>query len=179
MNRNYTSEEIFRIVEYSLEAQANLLPFCCKENIDCWWVIKCCIEAVKKYNVIPELYWHGSSSEYKQLLILLSDGYPRPSELLRMAEGGTTYEIENVAKHFHQYIGAMFELVKTHHGYVVLKPTAYMENLYPNSKGMLYVYTSDKWAHSERSDIDGTILTFKAEELGNFPQSLKKKLGII
>ena len=72
-----------------------------------------------------------------------------------------------------------FDYVKTHHGYVVLEPTAYMQNLYPNSKGVLYVYTTNKWSHKERSEIDKPVLVFPAGDMESFPQLLKKKIGIV
>ena len=101
-------------------------------------------------------------------------GYPKT--LLGIAREGTTYEISNILQHLLQTISVMFEHEKTHHGYVLLKPTAYMESLYPNSRGMLYAYTTDKLARRDSSDIDGAVLIFKAEELGGFPLLLQKKL---
>ena len=179
VDRNYTNTEISRIVEDSLEVQTNLFPYYCKENMDCWWIIKRCIVAVKKYDITPELYWHGDSSEYAELLSLLSGGYPSPDELLNMAKSRTIGDIKNIAAHFYQYISVMFEYVKTHHGYVVLRPSAYMQTLYPNSKDMLYVYTTNKWSHSETSNIGGAVLTFRADEMESFPKLLKNKLGIL
>ena len=179
MDRRYTSKELTRIVDDSMEVCTNLLPYYCKENMDCWWVIKKCIKAVQKYNIVPELYWHGDNGEYTQLLILLSNGYPSPIELLKMAIRGTKGEIKNIACYFYQYLSAMFDLVKTYHGYVVLKPSAYMLTLYPESKDMLYVYTREKWTHNENSEIDGAVLIFRANEAGQLPAMLKKKLGVI
>lgn len=177
MNRCYSSGEFSRIVDDSIEVSTNLHPYYCKESVDCWWAIKKCVKVVKEYNITPELYWHGNSSEYTQLLVLLADGYPSPKELLNMARNGTTGEIKNIAAHFYQYISVMFEHVKTHSSYVVLRPSSYMQTLYPNSEDMLYVYTNDKWVHKESADIDDVVLTFKADEVESFPMLLKKKLG--
>lgn len=179
MDRCFTNEEFTRIVDDSLEVHMNLLPYYCRENIDCWPAIKRGIKAVKKYSITPELYWHGNRDEFEWLLVLLSDGYPSPEELLKLAKGGTKGEIYNIVEHFYQYVSVMFNHVKTHHGYVVLSPTAYMQNLYPNSKDMLYVYTSEKWSHKERMHIDGAVLVLRADEIGSFRELLRKKLGII
>ena len=179
MNRNYTNDEISGIIEDSLRTHTNLFPYYCKENMDCWWVIRLCVKEVKEYGITPELYWHGSSNEYTSLLTLLSNGYPSPKELLNMAKNGTTGEIKNLAELYFQCKSVMFDHVKRHHGYVVLKPTAYMQNLYPHSKDMLYVYTADKWSHNESSGIDGAVLVFRADEMESFPKLLKNKLGII
>ena len=179
MNRCYTDTELHKIVNDSLEVHTNLLPYYCKENSDCWSVIKLCIKAVKKYNITPELYWHGSGSEYTNLLVLLSNGFPSPEELLNMAKERTAGEIKNIAEHFFQYMSVMFEHVKSHHGYDILRPSAYMQSLYPNSNDMLYVYTKNKWSRNEESHIDGAVLIFRADEMESFPKLLKNKLGII
>jgi len=179
MDRNFTQGEISVLIKFCIETQTDLLPYCCRENFDAWWSIARRIGVVKKYNITPECYWHGDYTEFTQLLILLADGYPSPKELLKAAEKKTTGEIKNIANHFYQYIIAMFDYVKTHHGYVVLKPTAYMQSLYPHSKDMLYVYTSEKWTHNESSGIDKAVLALKADEIGSLQKLLRAKLGIL
>ena len=179
MDRNFTDKELTMLIDNSMDTQTNLLPYCCRDNIDCWTIIRWFVKTVKKYDITPERYWHGSSSEFTWLLVLLSGNYPSPKELLRMARDITTGEIKNIADHFYQHINVMFNFVKQHHGYVVLSPTSYMQSLYPNSKDMLYVYTSDKWSHNESSHIDGAVLIFRADDMESFLVLLKKKLGII
>ena len=179
MDRNFTASELKMLVENCIKTQTNMLPYCCRENIDSWMTITRCIKAVEKYNITPERYWHGNYNEYTQLVILLADGYPSPKELLTTAEKGTTNEIENISQHFYQHIVAMFEYVKMHHGYVVLRPTAYMQSFHPHSKGMLYVYTSNKWVHKERSSLDDVVIVLPEDEIDSLPALLKKKLGII
>jgi hypothetical protein len=179
MDRNYTNAELTMLVDNCIKTQTNMLPYCCRENIDAWMTITRCIRAVEKHKITPEQYWHGNYKEFTQLLILLADGYPSPTELLVTAEKGTTDEIQNIAKHFYQYIVVMFDYVKTHHGYVVLRPSSYMQNLHPNSKDMLYVYTTDKWTHKEHSNIGGAVLILPEAEINSLPSLLKKKIGII
>jgi len=149
------------------------------ENFNTWMTIARCIKVVKEYNITPEQYWHGNYDEFTQLLILLANGYPSPLELLGLAKGGTTSEIVNIAQHYYQYMIAMFDHVLSHHGYVVLKPTTYMQNLYPNSMDMLYVYTTEKWTYKEHSEIDKPVLVFPSNDMESFQQLLKKKIGTI
>ena len=179
MDRNFTEGELSVFIELCLKTHTDLLPYCCRENFDAWRAISWCFKVVKEHNITPEQYWHGNSDEFTQLLALLADGYPSPLELLNLAKKETTGEIVNIAQHYYQIMVAMFEYVLTHHGYVALRPTAYMQNLYPNSKGMFYVYTIDKWTHKERSGIDKPVLIFPADDMESFQQLLKKKTGII
>ena len=179
MDRNFTESELSMLIKLCLNTQINLLPYCCRENFDAWKAISWCFKAIKEHNITPEQYWHGNLDEFKQLLVLLADGYPSTFELLNLAKKETTCEIVNIAQQYYQVMAAMFEYVLTHHGYVVLKPSVYMQNLYPNSKGMLYVYTVDKWTHRGHSVIDIPVLVFHADDMESFPQLLKKKTGII
>jgi len=179
MDRCYTADELSQIVKDCLETGTDLLPYYCRENKACWWLIKCCIHAVVKYGITPELYWHGNSKEFEWLLTLLADTYPSSGELLALARKGTTGEIQNIARHHYQHIGVMFDFVKSHHGYAVLSPTAFMQNLYPGTKGLLYVYTSEKWAHKDSSGIDSPALVLRADEIGSLGELLGKKLGLI
>ena len=179
MDRSFTEGKLSVFIKFCIETQTNLLPYCCRENFNAWMTIARCIRVVKECNITPEHYWHGNYDEFTQLLIMLADGYPSPLELLNLAKKETTGEIVNIAQYYYQYMVAMFEYVLTHHGYVVLKPTVYMQNLYPNSKGMLYVYTTDKWKYKERSEIDKSVLVFPADDMESFQQLLKKRIGII
>jgi len=142
-------------------------------------MIKQHIRVVTKYNITPECYWHGSFKEFSWLLILLADGYPNPQRLLDLASKGTTDEIKNIADYHYQYVNVMFDFVKSHKGYVVLRPTAHMQELYPDSKDMLYVYERHIWSHNDSSRIDGEVLILHTDEIGLLSQLLKKKLGII
>jgi hypothetical protein len=179
MDRSYTPKELSTLVQYCIEAHMDLLPYYCRENKVVWADIKRSAVVVKKYNITPERFWHGNENEFTWLLVLLSRGYPSPNELLRLAERGTSGEIKSIASHHYQYVAAMFDFVKSHHGYVVLRPTEYMVKLYPHAEGMLYVYTREKWAHNELADISGVVLIIHNDELGQLPGLLKKKLGII
>ena len=179
MYTGFTSNEMSQLINYSIEANTNLLPYCCKENKYCWPAITRNIQAVIKYEITPEQYWHGNAAEFDWLLVLLSDGYPSTETLLSLARTETKCEIKNIAYHFYQHINVIFEHFKTHHGYVVLSPTTYMQSLYPDSIGRFFVYTTDKWSHRDLSDMDGAVLTFRADQSNDFPKMLTKKLGLI
>jgi hypothetical protein len=178
MDRNYKSYELSMLVRNCLEAGKDLLSYFCRENIDAWWLITRCIRVVEKYNITPERYWHGNYEEFTELLTLLDAGYPNPNALLELAQNKTNGEIRNISNHFYQRIAVMFDFYKKHHGYVVLRPSAYMQKLYPDSNGMLYVYTIEKWTHNEGSGIDNPVLVFREEEISSFPEMLKKQLKI-
>ena len=179
MDRRFPENELSRVIKDSLDTHVNMLPYVCRENIDSWHAIKRNIRVVVKHSITPEQYWHGDAKEFEWLLTLLSDDYPSKEELLKLASHRTKGEINNVANYFYQHVVIMFSYVKEHHGYCVLRPTAYMECLFPDSKGCLYVYTLDKWNHNETSCIDGAVLVLNENEMNELPRLLKKKLGIM
>jgi hypothetical protein len=95
-----------------------------------------------------------------------------------MAARKTSGEIQNAANHFYQHMNVMFEFVKQHHGYTVLRPTSYMQSIYPDSAEMLYVYTNDKWARNAEISIGEPFLTLKTDEIGSLREMIRKKIGL-
>ncbi len=176
MDRNFSESEISEVIRISLQVHDNMLPYLCRENFDCRYAIARCFRAVKAHNLVPEQYWHGNRPEFEMLLTLLSDDYPGTHELLTLAQTNTESEIQNIAHHFYQRVVAMFEYVMLYHGYVVLRPTAYMTNLHPHSRGKLYVYTADKWIHNDTAGIDRVFLTLNETQSDDLAALIHKKV---
>lgn len=178
---SYTEEEVRRIIELVSEnvktgKPSNLLPYICKENKPCWAIIARQIRTVEKYDLTPEKYWHGDREEFDWLLILLSSGYPSTDELLRLGERKTNGDIQRIADCYFQHVAVMFDFVKRHHGYVVLRPSDYMLTLYPHVAGLIYVYTEEKWNHSTHSDINGPFMIINEDELDQVSELIRKKV---
>lgn len=176
MNRTFSETEMNEVIQISMEVQTNMLKYICKENFDCRYAIKRHFRAVIKYNIAPELYWHGNNSEFEWLLVLLSDNYPGKQELLTMALTKTNDEIKNAADYFYQHIIVMFDYVEKYAGYDILRPTEYMLSLFPHANGKLYVYTEDKWNHKELSGTEGAFMIIEQSQVGELPKLISKKI---
>ena len=176
MDRNFSDAELNEIIQMSIDTHTNMLKYLCKENYDCRHSIKRSLSAVVRHNITPELYWHGNKHEFEWLLVLLSDAYPSEQELLGLARTETNGEIENIADHYYQHMNIMFSYVQKYAGYDILRPAEYMASLYPSAAGKLYVYTSERWNHRERSDIGGAFMVIDREQLNELPSLVSKKI---
>ena len=157
MNRDFTTAQWNTLIDQSITAETNLYGFICVENFNAIYSIVRSIRAVKEHNIVPELFWHGNEDEFTWFLVLLSDmrcGYK--DELIELAKTGTTGEIKGIADHFYQHICVMFDFVKRHKGYVVLKPTDYMSTTYPHTKEKLFVFTDNVWEHRDTMSFSTT-----------------------
>jgi len=177
MDRNFSLDLLSRIIKDSIEVRKDLSLYYCCENVECWPAIKRNIRVVEEYEITPEKYWHRSTDEFEWLLTLLSSDYPSPKTLLNLAKKETNGEIKDIADHYFQHVNVMFEHVKNYKGYVVLRPSSFMQSLYPSSKNMLYVYTTDKWANQGLSDIDGEFLIFCEDRLNDLPVLITERFN--
>ena len=175
MNRNFCLDQVKRIMELSLKAGVDLLPYLCVENFFCCYQIARSIRTIMKYDIVPEVYWHGNEDDYKALITLLADDFPSKSELLRIAREETAGRIREMADHFYQKIEVMFDLLMTHAGYVVLKPTEFMLYFFPDVGDMLYIYTTEYWNHKSLSDTEKPFLVIHKSELDNLSALIKKR----
>jgi hypothetical protein len=176
MDRNFSESEMNEIIQISLKINDNVLPYLCRENYSCRYSIARHFATVKKHNLVPETYWHGSSEEFEGLLVLLSDDYPYPGELLSMAHSETGRAIRNIVNYHYQHVVVMFSHVKRHHGYDILRPTEYMTTLYPHAAGKLYVYTNEIWNYNESHSIKTPFLLIDESQLSEIRSLIHKKV---
>lgn len=171
-NRDFTPEQLERLLDYSVECEENLLPYVSTENICCIDTISRTLNAVKEYGIIPEVYWNGNEEDYRKLLCLLSAGYPAKSLLLAVARQKVSGEITAISKKYHQYTGEMMEYVSRYAGYVILKPSEYMLTVYPSLKDKLFVYTSNVWEHCDATETEDPILIVDASQRNDIPEMI-------
>lgn len=176
MNRTFSETEMNEVIQISMEVQTNMLKYICKENFDCRYAIKRHFRTIIQHNIVPEHYWHGNSSEFEWLLVLLSDNYPGKQELLTLALTKTNDKVKNIADYFYQHINVMFDYVKRYAGYDILRPSEYMLRLYPHASGKLYVYTSDKWNHNEVSSIEKAFMMIDQTQVDELPKLISVKI---
>lgn len=157
-NRDFTPEQLNKLLEFSAQCQINLLPYVSTENFCCIDLIARTISTVKRYNIIPEVYWNGCEEDYRKLLCLLSDGYPAVDILLAVARQRIPGEVSAISQRFHQCTAVMMELESRYGGYVTLKASEFMLSIYPSMEGKLFVYTSDIWEHREDTDVNKPVL---------------------
>lgn len=69
VSRNFSLEEMSRITEHSIRAGINLIPYVCRECMDCLQTITNCIRAVRTHNITPERFWNGDPDDYSYLIL--------------------------------------------------------------------------------------------------------------
>lgn len=174
VSRYFSLEEMSRITEHSIRAGINLIPYVCRECMDCLQTITNCIRAVRTYNVTPERFWNGDRDDYSYLILLLSSDYPSKELLLQTALEKRKGEITGIAHKYYQHVVAMMDYVKDHAGYVVLKPSEYMCHIYPEQKDKFFVYTRDIWIHCKGTDINKPVMILTEEELCTLSERLNR-----
>lgn len=177
LNRNFSAEDVARLIDISLTAYKSVFPYVCVDNIKCATYIGRSIGIVEKYGLFPDKYWHGEADEFISLLTLLSSDYPCKEELLRMAEKKTVNMIRGIADHYFQRVIVMFDHVKRHHGYDILRPTKFMLLYYPDAEGMWYVYTNDVYNHAELGTMKKPLFTVPEGDLELFNKGLKRLIS--
>lgn len=171
-NRDFTPEQLDKLLDYSVQCDENLLPYVSTENICCIDIISRTVSSIKEYGIIPEVYWNGNEEDYRDLLCLLADGFPAISVLLAVARQRIPGEISAISKRYHQYTEAMMELESRYGGYVVLKPSEYMLSMYPSMKEKLFVYTSNIWEHMDATEIENPILIVDNAQRDEIPKMI-------
>lgn len=175
LNRDFTAKDIPRLIDACLLAQKNILPYVYTDNMECLWFISRNIGIIEKHGIYPDKYWHGDAEEFESFISLLSSDFPCKEELLRMAKEKTNGVFHGIADHYYQRVILMFDQVKRHHGYDILRPTEYMLLLYPDAFGKWYIYTNDVWNHAASKTMTQPLFTVPEGNEGLF----RKKLDLL
>ena len=173
--KNFTQSEYSEIINQSIKAYVNLLPYVNTDNFQCLSYIRDGISAVVKYDITPEKYWNGNADDYSSLIILLSNSYPSPHFLLSVASLKISGAISEIRTKFYQEVGQMFTLKHRYKGYVALEPTPYMLMLHPSLEGKLFCYTEDVLYNGAHGDT-GKPLFIIDEKAGSAMAEMKQRL---
>lgn len=165
------------IVEHSINAKANLLPFVCKENLCCIRTIQENIGTLIKFKITPEDYWNGDENEFNWLVAMLSSDYPGKEFLLMTAKQKQPGRIFDLAQKFWQHIEVMFDFYSEYKGYVILQPTDFMASIYPELVDKLFVYTSNVWSHRNQPACNQELfLVLNKEQFHKIPELIHNEI---
>ena len=151
--REFTQSEYNEIINQSIKAHVNLLPFVNTDNFQCLSDIGNNISTVVKYDITPEKYWNGNDDDYRILINLLGECYPSPHFLLFVASQKVPGAVFEMSAKFYQEVNQMLTLRYRYKGYVALMPTPYMLMVHPTLEGKLFCYTEDILFNGTRGNL--------------------------